>query len=109
MQVLRSEDRTNIALLRESLQQKLQDIKAGYEEEQRKLRRSLDTEHNLVIEKVKQKYASMVKQLAKERAQLEQHMVEEKMSAIQFVKSKLEAHYTEIIDTARVKSAARVK
>ncbi|XP_049269273.1 A-kinase anchor protein 9 isoform X2 [Rhipicephalus sanguineus] len=131
LESLKSEHRANIEVLRESLQQELQDVKAGYEEEQLKLRRSLETEHNLVansqkaqfelalealkkahkaqIEKSKEQHASVVEQLGKERAQLEQRMAEERTSAIQEMKSKLEAHYTEIVDTARVECAARVK
>ncbi|KAH8024885.1 hypothetical protein HPB51_002055 [Rhipicephalus microplus] len=96
MEALKSEHRANIEVLRESLQQELLDVQAGYKEEQRKLRRSLETEHNFVanspkaqvrvelealkntykaqIEKMKEQYARVVEQLAKERAQLEQHM-----------------------------------
>ncbi|KAH8009849.1 hypothetical protein HPB51_020197 [Rhipicephalus microplus] len=72
---------------------KAQDVKAGYEEDQRKLRRSLEIEHNLVahsqkaqfglapmalknahkaqIVKMKKEHMSVMEQLAKKREQLE--------------------------------------
>ncbi|KAH7966583.1 hypothetical protein HPB49_017887 [Dermacentor silvarum] len=128
---LKSEHRANIEVLRESLQRELLDVKAGYEEQQQKLRRSLETEHNLVansqkaqfelalealkkthktqMEKLKEQHTRAVEQLNKERAQLEQHMADERTSAIKDMKSKLEANYTEIVDTARMECAARVK
>ncbi|KAH6938762.1 hypothetical protein HPB50_012421 [Hyalomma asiaticum] len=131
IEALKSEHRANIEVLRESLQRELQDVKAGYEEQQQKLHRSLETEHNLVAnsqkaqfelalealkkthkmqtEKLKEQHASAMEQFSKEKAQLEQRMAEERVSAVQDMKSKLEAHYREIVDTTRVECAARVK
>ncbi|XP_075538058.1 uncharacterized protein LOC142572662 isoform X8 [Dermacentor variabilis] len=128
---LKSEHRENIEVLRESLQRELLDVKAGYEEQQQKLRRSLETEHNLVansqkaqfelalealkkthktqMEKLKEQHTRAVEQLNKERAQLEQCMADERTSAMKDMKSKLEANYREIVETARVECAARVK
>ncbi|XP_065301787.1 rootletin-like isoform X10 [Dermacentor albipictus] len=128
---LKSEHRENIELLRESLQRELLDVKAGYEEQQQKLRRSLETEHNLVansqkaqfelalealkkthktqMEKLKEQHTRAVEQLNKERAQMEQCMADERTSAMKDMKSKLEANYREIVETARVECAARVK
>ncbi|KAH8009192.1 hypothetical protein HPB51_012690 [Rhipicephalus microplus] len=48
MEALKSEHRANIEVLRDRLQQKRQDAKADYEEEQQKLRRSLETKPKLV-------------------------------------------------------------
>ncbi|KAH8039477.1 hypothetical protein HPB51_007379 [Rhipicephalus microplus] len=120
MEAQRLEYRANIEVLRESLQQELQDVKAGYEKGQWKLRRTkhslvatspkaqfwlpleaLKKAHKAQIEKMKEKHASVVEQLAMERAQLAQHMAG-KTSAIQEVKRKPKAHYTEIVDTACV-------
>ncbi|KAH7942642.1 hypothetical protein HPB51_028677 [Rhipicephalus microplus] len=80
MKALKSEHRTDIEVLRESLQQELQDVKPGSEEEQRKMHRILEIEHNLVansqkaqkgqIEKMKEAHASAMEQLAVKRAQL---------------------------------------
>ncbi|KAH8032502.1 hypothetical protein HPB51_025955 [Rhipicephalus microplus] len=86
MGAMKSEHRANKEVLRGSLQQELQDLEAGYEEEQRKLRRILQTEHSLVansqkaefrlalqalkeahevqVEKIKEEHTSVVEQLA---------------------------------------------
>nr|XP_037284970.1 protein FAM184A-like [Rhipicephalus microplus] len=97
MEALKLEHRTDIEVLRESLQQELQDVKTGSEEEQLKMHRSLESEHNLVansqkaqkaqIKKMKEVHASVVKQLAVKRVQMEQHMAEN-TSSIQEIKSK---------------------
>ncbi|KAH8021039.1 hypothetical protein HPB51_011818 [Rhipicephalus microplus] len=98
--------------------------------EQQKLSRRHETERNLVansqkaqlglvlealkkahkarIEKMKEEHASVIEQLAIERVQLKQRMAEE-TSAIQEMKSEPEAHYTEIVHTAWVECAIRVK
>ncbi|XP_077514434.1 uncharacterized protein LOC144125168 isoform X5 [Amblyomma americanum] len=131
VEALKSEHRANIDVLRESLHQELQDVKAGYDEQQQKLHRSLEMERNLVansqkaqyelalealrknhgmqLEKLKEHHASAVEELEREKAQLEQRMEEERASAMRDLKRKLEAHYTEIVETAKVECASRVK
>ncbi|KAH8026567.1 hypothetical protein HPB51_021977 [Rhipicephalus microplus] len=55
MEALKSEHRANIDMLRESLQQELQNEKAGYEEEQRELHRSFEIKHNFIGSFLKEK------------------------------------------------------
>ncbi|KAH8019508.1 hypothetical protein HPB51_019847 [Rhipicephalus microplus] len=62
----------HIEVLRESLQQELQEVKAGYGEEQRKQRRILKTEHSLVANSQKAQFGLALEALKKaHKAQIE--------------------------------------
>lgn len=124
LEALKSDHRANIELLRESLNREVQDVRAGYEEEQRKARRSLETEHNLIanslraeyelaLEALKKSHAGQLEKLQqqheREKARWEQHSDEDRTIAARELKSKLEAHYTEIVETTKAEYTSRAR
>ncbi|XP_077554393.1 uncharacterized protein LOC144169219 isoform X3 [Haemaphysalis longicornis] len=124
LDALKSEHRANIEVLRESLNREVQDVRAGYEEEQRKARRNLETEHNLIANSLRAEYELAVEALKKnhsgqleklqeqherEKARWEQRSEEERAIAARELKSKLEAHYTEIVETTKAEYASRAR